>query len=217
MNAQFPGVPEGLDHLRLLGQIFVLFILYIPLVHKGLEIGAVLDAIGRINIHHLYLSGHALFLQQRIHDYQAVSGNHPIGPVDSMLVKLDRLPAAAHPLSRSFRFKHGLLPHKLPFQGLGILLHNMGNNAVRLDGFVNMDRRCGHLKTGALGFTRPLERGVKMSVKLIGFYFFFCLIMLGHTHWRVVGAFFIIVSIRLYIAHFFSFGQFFRPCHDSSS
>ena len=97
MNAQFPGVPKGLNHLWLLRQIFIFLILHIPLVHKGLEVGAVLDAIGRINVHHLHLSGHALFFQQRVHNYQAVSGDHPVGPVNAMLVKLDGLPAAAHP------------------------------------------------------------------------------------------------------------------------
>ena len=56
VDAQLPGVPEGLNHLRLLGEVLVLPVLHIPLVHKGLEIGAVLDAVGRVDVHHLHLT-----------------------------------------------------------------------------------------------------------------------------------------------------------------
>ena len=101
MDAQFPGVPESFDHLRLLGQVLVLFILHIPLVHKGLEVRAVLDAVGRVDVDHLHLSGHALLLQQGVHDDQAVARNHPVRPVNAVLIKLNGLPAAAHPLRRS--------------------------------------------------------------------------------------------------------------------
>ena len=110
MDAQFPGVPESLDHLWLLRQIFILFILHIPLIHKGLEVGAILDAIRWINIYHLHLAGHALLLQQGIHDHQAVTSNHPVGPVDAVLVELNGLPAAAHPFRRSLCFKQAKLP-----------------------------------------------------------------------------------------------------------
>ncbi len=43
-------------------KIFVLTVFYIPLVHKWLEVAAVFDAIRRIEIDHLRLAAHALFL-----------------------------------------------------------------------------------------------------------------------------------------------------------
>ena len=64
MNAQLPGIPEGPDLLRLAGEVLVLAILHVPLIHKGLEIAAVAYAIGRIDIDHLHPSGHALLLQK---------------------------------------------------------------------------------------------------------------------------------------------------------
>ena len=70
MNPQLPGIPKGPDLLRLMGQILILAVLDIPLIHKGLEIAAVLDAVGRVDVDHLHLPGHALLLQQGVHHQQ---------------------------------------------------------------------------------------------------------------------------------------------------
>ncbi len=78
MDAQLPGVAEGLDHFRFLGQVFVLAVLDVALVDEGLEVGAVLDAVGRVDVDHLHLAGHALLLQQRVHHQQAVACNQSI-------------------------------------------------------------------------------------------------------------------------------------------
>ena len=214
MDAQFPSIPEGLDHLRFLRQILILFVLYISLVHKGLEIGAVLDAIGRIDIYHLHLPGHTLLFQQRIHDHQAVSGNHPVGPVDAVLVKLDGLPAAAHPLCSGFCFKQAELSFYLPSLRIGVLLGHPGNDVQRLDGLMNVDRGGRDFKTHSLRLACPLECGVQVWIKLVGLEFLLRLIMLGHTHRRVVGTLLVIVRIVVNVAHFICVCQLFsRTCH----
>ena len=64
MNAQFPRIAERLDHFRFLRQVFVLAVFDVALVDEGLEVGAVADAVGRIDVDHLHLPGHALLLQQ---------------------------------------------------------------------------------------------------------------------------------------------------------
>jgi hypothetical protein len=50
------------------------------LADEGLEVAAVLDAVGRVDVDHLHLPGHALLLQQAVHHQQAVAGDQPVGP-----------------------------------------------------------------------------------------------------------------------------------------
>ena len=64
VNAQFPGVAEGFERLRLARQILILAVLDVALVDEGLEVGAVLDAGGRVDVDHLHLAGHGFLFEQ---------------------------------------------------------------------------------------------------------------------------------------------------------
>src|SRR5437867_7437207 len=70
MDAQFPCISEGTDHLRFLSQIFVLPVFYITPVNERLEVGAVPDAVRRVYVDHLHLTGQSLLLNQRVHHQQ---------------------------------------------------------------------------------------------------------------------------------------------------
>ena len=205
MNTKLPSITESLNRLRFLRQILVLFILHIPLVHKRLEIGAILDTIGRVDVDHLYLAGHTFLLQQGVHDDQAVSGDHTVRPVDTVLIEFNALPAAAHTLRRGFSLEQGLLAFHLTFQRIRIFLHDPRNNAVGLDGLMNMDRGSWDLKTHPLSLACPLQGRIQMRIKLVGLDLFLCLIMLRHSDWRIVCTLFIIMGICFNIAHFCGF------------
>jgi len=89
MDAHFPGIAEGADLLWLGGQVFVLAVLNVALVYKGLKVGAVPDAIRGVDVNHLDLTSHAFLFQQRIHDQQGVSSDQAVRPVVWVLIKLD--------------------------------------------------------------------------------------------------------------------------------
>ena len=205
VNTQFPSITESLNHLRLLGQIIVLLILYISLVHKWLEIRTVFDTIGWVNIDHLHLSSHTFLLQKGVHNDQTVTSNHAVCPVDTMLVELNTFSAATHTLSGSLSLKHRLLTFYLAFQCVGIFLHDPRNNAMGLDGLMNMYRGSRDIKTHTLSLTCPLQGRIQMRIKLIGLDLFLCLIMLRHSNRRIVCTLFIIVGISFHVSHFYSF------------
>jgi hypothetical protein len=90
VDAQLPGVAIRLDLLWLVGEVFV-FVFDIAAVKARLEVGGVFDAVGRVEVDHLYLACHALFDQQRVHHQQRVAQNESVCPVDLVLVELDLL------------------------------------------------------------------------------------------------------------------------------
>ena len=162
MNAQFPGIAECFDHFRFLGQVFVFFVLDIAPVDKWLEIGAVFDAVGRVDVDHLHLPGHAFFLQKGVHDDKAVAGDQAVGPFVLMLVKFDFLAAALHAFER--RFKEAQLAVSL------IAFANAldgANDFVGFDGFVNVNGGSGDIKRGVFLFACPVEPGRQMRIKRI--------------------------------------------------
>jgi|ERR1700675_1051974 len=64
VDAEFPSVAESSNHLRLLSQVFVLITRVKRfLIDEGLEIGAVANAVGRVDVDHLDLAGHAFFFR----------------------------------------------------------------------------------------------------------------------------------------------------------
>ena len=64
VDAELPGVAEGPDNLGLLGQVLVAAVLDVTLVDEGLKVGAGADAVGRVDVDHLHLAGHALLLSR---------------------------------------------------------------------------------------------------------------------------------------------------------
>ncbi len=189
MNSKLPCIAERFDHFRFLRQIFVFSVFYITLINKRLKIGAVFDSIRRIDIGHLHLSCHSFFFKQRIHDNKAVPRNHAVGPVYAVLIEFDGISPAAHSFQRGFKKTH------LPFFHIFSNPLNGMYDFVRFDGFMDMDRRYGHVKTHPFCFTGPFQRRVQMRIKLIGFYPLYLLIMLCHSYRRIVGAFLILMRI----------------------
>ncbi|MGC8908126.1 MAG: hypothetical protein ACP5M0_11880 [Desulfomonilaceae bacterium] len=58
---------------------------------KGWEVGAVLDAVGRVEVDHLHLAGHALFFEERVHHQERIAGDQAVRPAVLVLVELDGL------------------------------------------------------------------------------------------------------------------------------
>jgi hypothetical protein len=86
MNAQFPGVAEGLDDFRLAGETGVIAILDVAVANADLPVGVVFDAVGRVDVDHLHLPLHAFPLQQAAHHQQAVALDQAVGPLVGLLV-----------------------------------------------------------------------------------------------------------------------------------
>jgi len=148
VDAQLPSVPEGADLLRLGGQVRVLAVLHIALVDEGLEVRAVLDAVGRVEVDHLHLASHALLLQQRVHHQQAVARHHAVAPAVGVLVELDGLPQGLPAL--------GVEQHHLRLAAVAVGPFHRLDDAARVDALVGMQRYRGQLERGVLGLTRPL-------------------------------------------------------------
>ncbi|ERS91502.1 hypothetical protein Q671_04060 [Halomonas sp. PBN3] len=164
MNAQLPGIPEGLDHLWLLGQVLVLAILDVPLVRERLEVGAVLDAVGRVDIDHLHLPGHALLLQHGVHHQQGIAGDQAVGPVALVLVEVDGL--AQRQVLEGGVEHVGLEGAATLLARLHTLLH-LAEDGGRVDTFVNVQGDGIHLEAGALGLAGPLQVGRLPTLELL--------------------------------------------------
>ena len=124
-----PGVPEGADLLRLAGQILVLAVGDLAPVDEGLEVGAVTDAIRRIEISHLHPPAETFLLDQAVHHQQAVASDQPVGPVVAVFVELDCLAEwrvfIRHGKQRWLCLHWFLLAHRL-------------DNGARVEPFVDM-------------------------------------------------------------------------------
>ena len=162
MNAQLPGIPERLEHLRFLGQVGVVAVLDIALADEGLEVGAVLDAVRRVDVDHLHPAGHALLLEQAGHHQQAVAGDQAVGPVALMAVEVDGLAAG--------QVGGGVLEQAgLDGQGglfaLGLLIHALAHrpeDGGGVDAFVDVQADGVDLETGPLRLAGPVEvRGLQ--------------------------------------------------------
>jgi len=89
VDAELPGVAEGTDHFWFLGEVFVLAVLDVAAIDEGLEIGAVADAVGRVDVNHLDLAGQAFFFEEGIHDEERIAGDEAVGPAMGMAVEID--------------------------------------------------------------------------------------------------------------------------------
>ena len=87
VDTQFPGIPEGLDHLWLTRERLVI-VLDIAVVEFHLPVGAILDAVGRVDIDHLHPAGHSLPLQQGVHHQKGIALNQPVAPVGIVFIIL---------------------------------------------------------------------------------------------------------------------------------
>jgi len=158
MDAQLPCVPKGPDLLRLAGQVLILAILHVPLIHEGLEVAAILHSIGWIDVDHLHLAGHALLLQKGIHDQEGIPGNETIGPAMRMLVELYCCP------------HRRILVRKLEERGLDLAaaLPDCLDDGLGIYALMDMQGDCRDLERGVLSLACPDELGIEMRIILVG-------------------------------------------------
>ena len=159
MNAEFPGVPEGANLLRLAGQVLVLAVGDLAPVHEGLEVGAVADAVRRVEVDRLHLPAEALLLDQAVHHQQAVARNQAVGPVVAVPVKLDGLAQR-----RVFR-RRGEQGH---LRLRTVLLAHRFDDRARVNALVHVQRHGRHLERGVLRLAGPRKLRVQMWIVRIG-------------------------------------------------
>ena len=159
MDAEFPGIAEGLDGLRLLGQVRVVAVLDIALADEGLEVGAVFDAVGRVDIDGLHPPGHPLLVQQAVHDEQAVARDQAVGPAALVAVEVDGV--AQRQILEGGVEEPGL--HRPRGAAAAALpLHRLahgGEDAQGVDPLVHVQAHGVDLEAGALGLAGPVEIG----------------------------------------------------------
>jgi len=89
VDAEFPSIAEGADHFWFLGKVFVLAVLDVAAIDERLEIGAITDAVGRIDIDHLDLAGQAFFFEEGVHDEERITGDEAVGPAMGVAIEID--------------------------------------------------------------------------------------------------------------------------------
>ena len=82
-----PGIPKRLDLLRLTSNVANIAILHITTGGGPLKVGVELDAVGWVEIDTLHLAPQPFSLGQRRHNLQAVTQDHPVGPMSIVLIK----------------------------------------------------------------------------------------------------------------------------------
>ena len=86
VDAQLPRVAEGLDLLDLAAGVFDLAVLHVALAGGHLPVGAELDAVRGVHVHHLDLAPEALAFGQAGHDVEAVAQDHAVRPAGALAV-----------------------------------------------------------------------------------------------------------------------------------
>ena len=159
MDAEFPGVAEGTNHFRFLGEVFVFAVFDVAAIDEGLEIGAVADAVGRVNVDHLDLAGHAFFFEEGVHDEEGIAGNEAIGPAVGVAVEVHSF-AEGRVFLASFKEERSL-------DGLErgtIAFADSFDDGARVNALVNVEGDRGNFEGGVLGFARPDELGIEMGI-----------------------------------------------------
>ena len=162
VDAELPGVPEGADRLRLAGQVLVPSVGHVLPMDEGLEVGAVADAVGRIDVDHLHLPAEALLLQEAVHHQQAVAGDQAVGPVVPVPVEVDGLPDR-RVLLRGV--EQGALEALAPGLRAVALPHRLHDGA-RVDALVDVQGDGGDLERRVFGLARPGE--LRVDVGIVG-------------------------------------------------
>ena len=96
VDAVPPGVAEGLDLLRLAGDVLGLAVLDVAAGGGPLEVGVELDAVGRVEVDALHAASEPLALGQGGHDRKRVAEDHAVGPVLVVPVELGAVHARGH-------------------------------------------------------------------------------------------------------------------------
>src|SRR5229473_2277068 len=202
MKAEFPGITKSFYHFRLGGKVFIFAVFDVTVVDERLEIRAVPDAIGRIDINHLDLAPHALLLQQGIHHEQAITCNQAVRPVVLMFVEIDCFPKRRVFLKQA---KQRSLDKILPV----LIAHGFSDRAW-VNPLMNVERNRRDLERSSLCFSGPLKRRIEVGIV--------CVTLLARVpvcfrsnepHGRVVDPLLFRVGIVLNFALLLGF----RRCH----
>ena len=126
VDAERPGVPVRLDHLRLAGQV-LLPILHVALAKLRLEVRREPDAVGRVHVDHLHLARQILAAGEARHHLEGIPEDHPVRPVHVVAVELHRLRVVL--LRVGEEVPVDVLPRQHPQDGLGgdPLVHVQGH------------------------------------------------------------------------------------------
>ena len=157
VDAQIPGVAVGLHHLRLAHHELVVSVFRSPAAHEGLEIRAVLHAVGRVEVDRLDPTAHSFEAEQGVHHQQRIPEDQPVRPVFVVFV------GAQHPF----------VERDLPFaeearrQRLGAALHG-GEDRLRRQPLVDEQRQRGNLEGEPLRLPRPVEEGLREGLQGVG-------------------------------------------------
>ena len=149
VDAPLPSVAEGRNHARFGGHVFVLAVLYVALMDGGHKVGAELDAVGRVHVDALYLSGQPFVLEQGVHHQKGIARNHTVRPLHGMVVGIDLFRAETATVGLRL-LKHLLLNIALPVVFEGGL-----EDAHRVHGLVLVDGEGRHLHH-VLALVEPL-------------------------------------------------------------
>ena len=149
VDAEFPGVAEGADHFWFLGEVFVLAVFDVAAIDEGLEIGAVADAVGRVDVDHLDLAGKAFFFEEGVHDEERIAGDEAVGPAVGVAVEIDGF-AERGIFFASFE--------EVALRGLerdAVAFADGFDDGARVNAFVDVERDGGNFEGGVFFFAGP--------------------------------------------------------------
>ena len=146
-------------------QILALAVLDVALVDEGLEVGAVLDAVGRVDVDHLHLARHALLLQQGVHHQERIAGDQAVAPAVLVPVELDRL---AQPLCALHLEQGQLHLPTIHYPLSTIHFSHRLDDGLGVNALVDVQGDGGRLKGGVLGLARPDQLRVEVWVVGVG-------------------------------------------------
>ena len=147
MDPHVPGVAVGLHRFRFAHQVVVVPVFRAPAAHERLEVGAVLHAVGRVEIDGLDLPPQSLETQQGVHDQQGVAEDQPVRPVVLVFVGPQQ----------AFVEGNRPLAEEARRQRFGAALHR-GQNGLGRQPLVDEQRQGRHFEGQPLRFPGPVEK-----------------------------------------------------------
>ena len=160
MQPKLPGIPIGLDHLRLAGHGVVVPVLDVAPAHEGLEVGAEFHAIGWVHVDHLHLAAQLLVGQERIHHHQGVAQDQPVAPAAGVLVGIEQLLVQGSVLLAEEAEQVQLAARPVALDGLE---DGLGGQPL-----VHEQRQGRHLEAEPLGLAGPVQEGPGLGPERFG-------------------------------------------------
>ena len=149
MQAEFPGIPIGLDHFRFARHVLVVIMGDIALADEGLEVAAELHAVGRVHVDHLHLATEPFIVQERVHDHKRITQHHAIRPVVLILIGLQYLIGDGM-LRVTKQSEHILLL-------VGLVPRQRFDNGFGGEPLMNEERQGRHVERQPFSFPGPIQ------------------------------------------------------------